>query len=199
MGADVSPQIARDVVLARITMPQISIAEMTVLKVTVAGPAGRSMRPLAVLLALVGSTLSAQAQWQVVSAQDEGSGRGARQAVVASRTGDATLRFACANGAPLLTIEIDRELMRGIVDSVVTFDNSKPQPVLLQVFSNPRSVPLFDVPLRDVARAKRLRLELKPIEAPPLAYEFDTRGGRKAMATVVCGVKKRSLFRRLAG
>jgi hypothetical protein len=172
---------------------------------TIAGKmiAGISVtRPAAALLgllALIGSSAVAQAQWQVVSAQDGSAGRGARQAVVASRAGDATLRFACVNGAPLLTIEIDRDLMRGIVDSVVTFDNSMPQPVLLQVFSNPRSVPLFDVSLRDIARAKRLRLEFKPIEAPPLAYEFDTRGGKKAMAAVVCGVKKRSLFRRLAG
>lgn len=176
--------------LAQTSMAQISIAETSV----AALPTG-----LLASLVLIGSILGAQAQWQVVPGQGDGPGRGARQAVVASKAGDATLRFACANGAPLLAIEIDRDLTRGMVDSVVTFDNSKPQPVLLQVFSNPRSVPLFDVPLRDVARAKRLRLELKPIEAPPLAYEFDTRGGRKAMAAVVCGAKKRSLFRRLAG
>lgn len=155
---------------------------------------------LPALLILAGSAATAKAQWQVVATGDESArhdGRRAAMALARSKAEDATLRFACANGAPLLTVEIGRDLARGMLDSTITFDNHKPQQVLLQVFSNPRSVPLFDISLGDVARAKRLRLELKPIDASPLAYDFDTRGGRKAMAAVVCGPRKRSLLQRL--
>jgi len=162
-------------------------------KVAARGAAG------AVLLAAALFGGPAIASWQLASVPADGSGRETRQAVVDSRADPATLRYGCAHGAPLLWIALDRDLARGMVESMITFDERKPQSVLLQVFSNPRQVPLVDIALADVARARRLRLDLQPVEAAPLRFDFDIRGARKAMAQVLCGTPKKSLIRRLTG
>jgi hypothetical protein len=148
---------------------------------------------LACLLCLCGA---AKADWKIESLKD-GSGREAKRGTVTARAQDATLQLDCANGAQLLSINVDRDFSRGMIGSVVTFDERKPRSQLLQVFSDPRSIPLFDISIRDVVRAKRLRLELQPIEGLPTSYDFDTGGGKKAFKAVVCGAKSKSLFRKL--
>jgi hypothetical protein len=139
----------------------------------------------------------ASAAWQLAPARDGASDRDTKRGFVTATAGDATLRLDCVNGAPLLSISVDRDLSRGMIESSITFDDRKPQPILLQVFSNPRNVPLFNITTRDLMRAKRLRIELHPIEGMPATYDFETIGGRATVKAVVCGPKPKSILRRL--
>jgi hypothetical protein len=162
--------------------------------------AARGARRIAACAALVLlATTPVAADWQRATARDAATGRDGRQVFAVSRVDAATLRYGCANGAPLLWIDLDRDLARGLVESTLIFDARAPQPLMLQVFSNPRRLPLVDLSLTDVARARRMRLELRPLEAAVGRYDFDIRGGRKAMAEVSCGPRKPSLLKRLTG
>jgi hypothetical protein len=153
-------------------------------------------------VALIGLLLScstANAEWTIESVKSPPPEREMKRGFVPSRTDEATLQLECVNGAQLLSVSVAKDLSRGMIGSVVTFDERKPQSQLLQVFSNPRNVPLFDISARELMRAKRLRIELQPIESPSGSYDFDTRGAKKAVKAVVCDTRpKKSLLRRLS-
>jgi hypothetical protein len=148
------------------------------------------------LVALLGSS-TAVAGWQFEAVKGPAPDPETRRGFVAAGGGDATLRLDCVNGAQLLSLSVGRDLERGMIGSVIAVDERKPRSLLLQVFSDPRRIPLFDIPLRDIRRARHLRVDLQPIAGSPSSYDFDISGARKAFETVVCGAKPKSLFRRL--
>jgi hypothetical protein len=139
------------------------------------------------------------ADWQIGPVRDENTDRDMMHALLPAKGGDGTLVLECVNGAPLLSLKVTQDLSRGIVESVVTYDERKPKPQLLQVFSDPKSVPLFDISGQVLLRAKRIRIALQPIDTAAVSYDFDTRGAKQAVKAVVCGPKPKSLFRRLRG
>lgn len=159
--------------------------------------ASRFVSCVGVLAGWLCSCAVASAAWQLAPAKDDASDRDTRRGFVTATAGDATLQLDCVNGAPLLSISVDRDLARGMLESTITFDDRKPQPILLQVFSNPRNIPLFDIATRDLVRTKRLRIDLRPIEGTPVTYDFETTGGKAAVKAVVCGPKPKSILRRL--
>ena len=149
----------------------------------------------AVLAGWLCSCAVASAAWELAPAKD--GDRDTKRGFVTATAGDATLQLDCVNGAPLLSIGVDRDLTRGMLESTITFDDRKPQSILLQVFSSPRNVPLFDITARDLVRAKRLRIGLHPVEGTPVTYDFETGGGKAAVKAVMCGPKPKSILRRL--
>ena len=159
---------------------------------------GAAMKVAGALVGLLWSCAAASAQWQIEAVKDQASNPAIKRGFVQAKAEDATLRLDCVNGAQLLSISVDRDLERGMIGAVITFDERKPKSLLLQVFSNPRNIPLFDISTRDLVRARRLRIELQPIEGSSVAYDFDTSGGKSAVKAVVCGAKPKSLFRRLS-
>ncbi len=136
------------------------------------------------------------ADWKIESVRDGAASRETKRAFVVANAGDANLRLDCLNGAQLLSISVASDFPRGMVGSVIKFDERKPKTPLLQVFSNPRNIPLFDISIQELSRAKHLRIELQPVDGPSTSYDFDTGGGKKAVKAVVCSVKPRSFFRR---
>jgi hypothetical protein len=153
----------------------------------------------ATLMALTFSYGAARADWQIAPVMDENTDRGVMHALLPARDGDGLLVLECVNGAQLLSLKVTNDLSRGIVESVVTYDERKPKPQLLQVFSDPKSVPLFDISAQVLLRVKRIRIGLQPIDTAAASYDFDTRGAKQAVKAVVCGPKPKSLFRRLRG
>jgi hypothetical protein len=140
----------------------------------------------------------ASAGWQIETVENHMPDNISKRGFVTAMTGNAMLRLDCVNGAQLLSINVDRDLARGMIGSSITFDDGKPVSLLLQVFSNPRNVPLFDVSPKEVMRARRLRIELQPTEGQSVSYEFETSGGKTALKAVLCGPKGRSLLRRFS-
>jgi hypothetical protein len=150
------------------------------------------MRALICLSALLWLSHSAAADWHINSSKNPMTDREDKIASVPSKAEShgilAFLQIECLPtiGGRIVSVVLSQAMTQGRIGLNFRIDDAPVEPRVLPVGTSLRSIALHGLDEKQLASAKRFRLQLFPAGGPELFYDFDVVGAGKAMTALSC-------------
>lgn len=150
---------------------------------------GEAMKTAAVLT-FFALTASAQAGWQVQTANDRMTDKQVKFATLDAKVSDrgipATMALWCEKGQRSFTVHVGMHLTRGRLSAAYRVDEGEVMPRFLYVLSDPNRIHILTAPPFDLLGKKRFRVTLMPSGSRQYFYDFDLTGLDEASKAIRC-------------